>query len=349
MAAQRQSLIAPSFGNPSVYVVETSSQPTITSDTEVLVQVQAASINGHDTVLASGKTKALQHVPLPHRLGLDFAGTIIEVGAAVNDFANGDQVYGFYTHGAACTHLVVDLSKPNAVLSKVPAGLAMIEAASLPAVAITAIVALKRADTFLEEQGGLRGKTIFIPAALGGVGSVALQIAKHEWHCRTISSASTKKMSQVDGYLGAGVVDQLYDYTTTDVAKQVGKGKVDFVFDTIGKAGDYIPMIRKGGLCISIARLPPGSALKDDAPNAPTQSRVACIGQGVMNGIDSAFRLWAKTSYGVSRLLEENKIKAVVGTTAPLYDLAKIKEKCFDVANGRGGVGKFVIDMSAAR
>jgi NADPH:quinone reductase-like Zn-dependent oxidoreductase len=240
----------------------------------------------------------------------------------------------------------------------------MIQAAALPAVAITADLALKKADEFLKSSGadGLKGKTVFIPGALSGVGSVALQIAKREWNCHTITAASTSKIPQITSYLGEDVVDIAHDYTQLDVTKAVGTGAVDFVFDTTGLAADYLPMIKRGGLCLSIARLPPGSALKSEDPDAPAQSRLACIGQNVMDGMDAAFRTWARTRYGVtyqyqrtvpvsgdleavSRLVEEGKVRAVVGRTTSLGDVEGVREGCMGVFKGKGQVGKFVITM----
>ena len=219
----------------------------------------------------------LQMLPLPYPIGLDFAGTIIAIGDEVAGWKDGDQVYGFsFAGGTASTRLLIDTKKPHA-LCKIPDGLNMVQAASLPAVAITADLALKHADEFFRSGGGLAGKTVFIPAALSGVGSIALQIAKHRWNCHTLTAASTAKIPQIDQYLGKGVVDEAFDYTKVNLTKAIGKGKVDFVFDTTGLAGDYIPMIKKGGYCLSVARLPPGSALKNEDPDAPQQSRVACV------------------------------------------------------------------------
>ena len=238
----------------------------------------------------------------------------------------------------------------------------MIDAASLPAVAITADLGLKRANEYFHSDGGLHGKTVFIPGALSGVGSIALQIAKRQWNCRTLTAVSTSKIEQIGKRLGEDVVDEVFDYTQLDVAKAIGKGRVDFVFDTTGLAADYLPMIKRSGLCLSIARLPPGSTLKNEDPDAPQQSRLACIGQNVMDGMDAAFRTWAKTRYGVTYVYQKTepvdkdmqaltdlvvveKVKAVVGKTASLNDLDEIRDTCMGMHKGKGGIGKFVITM----
>ncbi|KAK3052549.1 hypothetical protein LTR09_006403 [Extremus antarcticus] len=363
-----RSLVAPSFGDPSVYDVVDFPTPIITSPTQVLIKVAAASINGHDIVMASGKTKMVQSLPLPYPIGLDFAGTILELGAEVTAFAKGDEVYGFTAKGgAASTHLLLDTRHRDAAFAKIPKGLTMVEAASLPAVAITAATALKRADEYFKslssssETSGLQGKTVFIPGALSGVGSIALQIAKHQYNCRTLTAVSTSKLPLIEKSLGEGVVDQAIDYTVqTDIVTAIGKGTVDFVLDTTGLAADYLPLLRRSGLCLSIARLPPGSALKNEDPDAPAQSRVACIGQNVMDGLDAAFRAWAKTRWGVvyvyqkteprsedveevSGLVGKGWVRPVVGRTVGLEDEEGVREGCMQMFKGKGGVGKFVI------
>ena len=355
-----KSLIAPKFGEPTVYEINESDDCVISRPTDILIKVEAASINGHDVIMASGRTKMLQVLPLPYPIGLDFAGTVLDAGSSITELHPGDQVYGFNSAGGtAATHLLLDTTKPHAI-AKIPAGLNMVEAASLPAVAITADLGLKRADQFFKSDGGLYGKTVFIPGALSGVGSIALQIAKKKWKCRTLTAASTTKIAQIGQYLGDDIVDEVFDYTQVNVARAVGKGVVDFVFDTTGLAKDYLPMIKRGGFCLSIARLPPGSALKDESPDAPQQSRVACIGQNVMDGMDTAFRTWAKTLYGVkyvyqktepnaedmhalSELVEVKQVKAIVGKTAHLSELAEIRKTCMAMMKGKGSLGKFVI------
>lgn len=302
-------------------------------------------------------------LPLPYPIGLDFAGTVFEVGSAVIDFKKGDNVYGFNTAGGtAATHLLIDTSKAHAI-AKIPETLTMVEAAGLPAVAITAMLGLQHADSFL--LGGLKGNTVFIPGALSGVGSMALQIAKLKYQAHTLTAASEGKIPMIEEYLGRDVVDTAFDYTQVNVAKAVGKGVVDFVFDTTGLASEYLPMIKRGGLCLSIARLPPGSTFKDESPGAPPQSRLACIGQNVMDGMDNAFRTWAKTMYGVTYVYQKTEpvnrdmqalndfvqdgvLRPVIGKTARLDEIEKIREACTAMLKGKGGIGKFVISMDGS-
>lgn len=121
-------------------------------------------------------------------------------------------------------------------------------------------------------------------------------------------------------------------------------------------------MIKRGGLCLSIARLPPGHALKDESPDAPMQSRVACIGQNVMDGMDGAFRTWAKTLYGVTyvyqktepqdgdmevlnEMLRDGVLRPVVGKTSRLDHVEEVREGCMGIFKGKGAIGKFLVLM----
>ena len=110
------SLIAPKFTEPSGYEILESADPKVTKPTDILIKVEAASINGHDIIMASGKTKMLQVLPLPYPIGLDFAGTILDTDSEVSGLSKGDKVYGTtMSGGAAATHLLLDTSKVHGI------------------------------------------------------------------------------------------------------------------------------------------------------------------------------------------------------------------------------------------
>ena len=111
-----RALVAPHFTDPSGYTLHDAPDPAVAHSTEVLVKVHAASINGHDVIMASGRTRMLQTLPLPYPIGLDFAGTVLAAGAAVTEFHAGDAVWGFVAAGgAAATHLRLDTARPHAL------------------------------------------------------------------------------------------------------------------------------------------------------------------------------------------------------------------------------------------
>ena len=328
--------------------------------------------------MASGRTRLLQALPLPYPIGLDFAGTVAATGADVSSVQPGDRVFGFtFTGGTAATHLLLDTAQPHALARLPPSLLSAVTAASLPCVGTTALLALRRADAAL--AGGVRGKRVFVPAALSGTGAMALQLAKRLYACETLSAVSGPKIPLIATHLGEGVVDHVIDYAKQDPVKAFGSGSVDFVFDTTGQAVAYMPLVRKGGLVLSIARVPPGSAMDSTThteaaaeaqdphvvgPQLQQPGRTACVGRRAMNAQDAAVRLWARTRHGIAyeymkteptsadlddlaRLVEEGKLRPVVGRTAKLSELETIRKACGDIFKGKGGLGKFVIEMDS--
>ena len=157
------------------------------------------------------------------------------------------------------------------------------DAASLVAVDVTAMLALRRADALLD--GGLVGKAVFVPAGLSGTVAVALQLAKR---------------------LGADVMDRAVDFTARNPVAESGARSVAFVFDTTGLPLVYMPLVRKDELVLSIAWVPPGSAtdLSNGSKEAKLQAlqplKTACVGKRAMDVQDAVVRMWARTRYGVS-------------------------------------------------
>jgi len=154
-------------------------------------------------------------------------------------------VYGMTWMQSCAAEYVLLSSKYKHTVSKIPEGLSFEEAASLPSVAHTVICTLLRADN--EVPGGLKGKTVFVPAGLGGCGSTALMLLKSVYGAgKVITTVSTKKVALVTGMLGEGVVDQVIDYTKQDVVREIGVGTVDFMFDTAMTVFPYIAVLKPG-------------------------------------------------------------------------------------------------------
>lgn len=349
------SLAINSYTTPSNYELLDLSTPELSSPTDVLVKVHAASINPGDVKTAAGATRVMMPLTFPYKLGLDLSGTVVRVGEAVTEFAEGDEVFGMLpltTRGGSVAEYALISSTR---LVKKPPSLSHTEAASLPCVAVTALQSLERANTVIE--GGLSGKTVFIPAGLSGTGSIAVQLAKQVYCAgKVITTVSTSKVGKVDEFLGAGVVDQVIDYTKEDVLKLVEKGSVDFFYDTAGASMQYISVMKKGGLTISITTMPSGKEVAKLMPDAPYSIlRVLDVLDWVNRwrvwwwGARLEARVETVDTSGVARvsqLVEEGKVKAVVGRTADLNDLQGIKDACAEIKAGKGGLGKFVVVMS---
>ncbi|MFJ1267709.1 zinc-dependent alcohol dehydrogenase family protein [Legionella lytica] len=220
-----------SFGDYSVFKTEEVSIPKVKAG-YVLVRVKATSVNPVDCKVRSGAYGQISPT-FPAILHGDMAGVIEEVGAGVTEFSVGDEVYGcaggFTTEaGALAEYMLADAR----LIAKKPRALSMLQAAALPLVAITAWEAL------FEKVKVTFGQKVLVHAGTGGVGHIAIQLAK--WagaEVYTTVSSSTK--AEIARALGA---KETIDYTKESVPEYVarltdGKG-FDVVFDTIG--GDNI-------------------------------------------------------------------------------------------------------------
>jgi len=216
-------------GDPSVLHYQDYPEPQIQAPTDVLVKLKAAGINPIDTKLRQRGTFYSDRMPAV--LGLDGAGVVEAVGPGVRQFHIGDEVYfcngGLGDHpGTYAEYAVVD----EAFLAHKPATLSFAEAAAVPLVAITAWEALF-------DRGRLQsGQRVLIQAGAGGVGHVAIQLAKLRG-ARVCATASTLEKATLTHNLGADVVIR---YTEADPVQSVldwteGKG-VDLAFDTVGGA-----------------------------------------------------------------------------------------------------------------
>ncbi len=212
---------------------------------EVLVQVRATSVNPADWKIRAG-TPALFGEP-PFVLGFDVSGVVERVGSQVTRFEPGDEVFGMPRPpaGTYAEYLVA----PAADLLAKPPSLDHVQAGALPAVALTAWQAL------VGIAGVQAGHRVLVHAAAGGLGHVAVQIAK----ARGAHVIGTARTDKHDFLRGLGV-DELIDYTGQDFA--VAARDVDIVFDLIGGAYGVrsLDTLRPGGLLVSALWDDPGVA-----------------------------------------------------------------------------------------
>jgi NADPH:quinone reductase-like Zn-dependent oxidoreductase len=191
---------------------------------EVLVQVVAAALNPVDSVIRSGHLKWVTGWQFPRIAGSDFAGTVVDKGPGVEEYSAGDPVYGFLNPeqgGAFAEYLTVNVKN----IARIPLNLKFEEAASLPLAAQTVVQAFGSSKSY-------QGKRVFIHGASGGVGVLAIQIAKilgAEVH----ASCSYRNTDLVKK-LGA---DQVVDYTQQDIRK-LGE-RYDVFFDVYGNMPLY--------------------------------------------------------------------------------------------------------------
>lgn len=225
------------YGETSISVAFSEiSKPEIKTD-EVLIETFAASVNPLDIKVINGKMKAVRKTTFPTTLGHDVSGKIVEIGKDVTAFNLGDEVYAYLAKQGAFAEFV---SVKGKSVSLKPKNVSFEEAASLPLVSLTASQVLKR--------GKLKsGEKILIHAGSGGVGSLAIQLAKAKG-AYVYTTTSTDNVEWVKA-LGA---DRVIDYKTEDY-KAIVKD-VDMVLDTLGNqyTEDAFKVIKKGGRVISL-------------------------------------------------------------------------------------------------
>ncbi|WP_369779980.1 NADP-dependent oxidoreductase [Streptomyces sp. R33] len=213
---------------------------------EVLVRMVASGVNHADERLRSGEFKAIFPFRLPKVMGGELSGEVVEAGSAVRDVAVGDHVYGYVDLAATGTFsefVAVDA----ATMAAVPQSVSLVEAAGLPVVALTAWQALV-------EMGKVKkGQTVLIHGGTGGVGSVAIQLAKH-LGCTVATTVSTANIAAARE-LGADIV---IDYRHDDLAQSLAGTPVDLVLDTQGGATlqASLGVLRPGGTVIGITGPP---------------------------------------------------------------------------------------------
>jgi NADPH:quinone reductase-like Zn-dependent oxidoreductase len=238
------------YGEDALAVVEVPTPKPQPGD--AVVEVHAASLNPIDWKIADGRLRSHFDLPLPHVMGRDFSGTVAAVGEAVTGLAVGDEVYGVGAAVRDGSHAEYIAVEPSLVARR-PRGLSHVEAAALPLAGLSAIAGvIATADV-------RRGQKVLIHAGAGGVGSLAIQIAKH-LGARVAATASAANLDYVRG-LGADVA---IDYARDDFAAKLRD--YDAVFDTMG--GEVhrrsFAVLRPGGVIAWLVAAPIPKPARDD-------------------------------------------------------------------------------------
>jgi NADPH:quinone reductase-like Zn-dependent oxidoreductase len=304
---------------------------------EVLVQVHAAGVNLLDSKIRSGEFKLILPYRMPLVLGHDVAGEVVKVGARVRQFKPGDKVYARpddFRIGTFAEFVPVK----DASLSLKPQGLSMEEAASIPLVALTAWQAL------VEKAKLKRGQKVFIQAGSGGVGTFAIQLAKH-LGATVATTTSTGNVALVKS-LGADVVidyktqdfeDVLRDY---DVVLNSQDGK------TLEKS---LRVLKRGGKLISISGPPDPEFSKEIGASAFVKLAMRLLSSGIRRkaksrGVDYSFlfmRANGTQLREITRLFDAGVIKPVIDR---VFAFEQTNEALAHVEAGRAK-GKVVIKV----
>ncbi len=231
------------YGKSDVLMSGELPEPALHDD-DVLVQIHAAGVNPLDNKIRDGEFKLLLPYKMPLILGNDLAGVVVRVGARVHRFKVGDEVYARPDDDRIGTFAELIAIKEDSVALK-PANLTMEDASSIPLVALTAW------QTLVEKGKLKKGQKVLIHAGSGGVGTIAIQLARHIG----ATVATTASAANADMLKGLGA-DIVIDYKKDDFSTKL-KG-YDLVLDTQG--GDTLKkslsVLKPGGKLVGIAGPP---------------------------------------------------------------------------------------------
>lgn len=300
------------YGGPDVLTFEDAPRPT-PGEGEALIRVHATSVNPFDCLLRAGYMRGYFDHSLPLIPGTDVSGVIEELGPGVNSFSPGDAVYtraGADRDGSYAEYVLA----PATDLAAKPKSIDHLHAAAIPHVALCAWQAL------YELANLSKGQTVLIHGAAGGVGHMAVQLAKQRG-ANVIGTAS-----QNYNLLESLGVDQAINYSQTPFEKVVKDA--DVVLDTIG--GDTQQRswstLKQNGILISTIEAP---------------SEEVAAERGVRQDMVLSGPPIAETLARIARLVDDGQITPIVSTVMPLKDA----QKGHRLVEGKHAGGKIVLQI----
>ena len=294
------------YGNNSeVIEINEVTMPNLSAG-KVLVNIKIAGINPIDWKIREGYMQQMIHLQFPSTLGMDFSGVIKQVGEDVSsDFKQGDEVYGQagVTSGGSGAFSELALANATSIAHK-PKRLSHIQAAALPLVGVSAWQAL------VEHIGLSKGQKILIHGGAGGIGSIAIQLAKNLGaHVATTTSSDDKQFVQD---LGA---NEVIDYKTQTFEDLVHD--YDAVFDTVG--GETYTrsfrVLRKGGIIVSM--------LEQQNLELMEQFGVKAVSQFTQVNRERLFKL--------AEWVDQNKVNVHIDKTFSLDEVGKALDYLRDI------------------
>jgi NADPH:quinone reductase-like Zn-dependent oxidoreductase len=312
------------FGAPDILRVNDVDRP-VPGAGEVLVSVEASSVNGHDTIVRAGGLRIVSGRRFPIGIGLDFAGVVAATGADIDGHhvghRVGDRVWGTvhprrrHTVAAAAEYVVVSADRVGAA----PAGISPVEAASLVVAGATALTALR--DTARLASG----ERVLVRGAAGGVGTAAVQLA-HAMGGHVTALARDRHAGALRD-LGA---DEVLDYHTT-TADQIGP--YDVILDTVGsQLNRYRRRLTRSGRMVTIGL---------------SAAALATIAASSVHGARRVRTFSANPHNAVLRDLADyvtsGALRPVVHSVHPLADIA-LAHQAFEQG---GVVGKHMVTVSS--
>ena len=306
-------------------------------DHDVLVAIHAASLNQLDAKIRDGEFKLILPYRLPLILGNDVAGVVVRVGPKVRGFKSGDEVYARPNQDRIGTFAeFIAMNEADVALK--PRNLTMEESASIPLVGLTAWqVLIERAEL-------KKGQKVLIHAGSGGVGTFAIQLAKHIG--ATVATTTSAANVDLVRSLGADIV---IDYKKEDFAKVLNG--YDVVLNSLGKdtLEKSLKVLKPGGKLISISGPPDIAFAKESGLNWLFQQVMRLLSYGIRrkakrHGISYSFVFMRANGEQLSKitsLIESGVVRQVVDRIFPFQ---ATNEAMDYLATGRAK-GKVVINV----
>ncbi|WP_198085849.1 NADP-dependent oxidoreductase [Variovorax sp. E3] len=324
------------YGKKEVGRITEMPDPEVRDD-DVLIRIHAASVNPLDSKIKGGEFKLILPYRVPLILGNDAAGTVTRVGARVRDFKPGDEVYARPDDDRIGTFAEFIAVKQSSVALK-PRNLSMLEAASLPLAALTAW------QTLVETAQLKKGQKVLIHAGSGGVGTIAIQLAKH-LGAVVATTTSTANIAWMKA-LGADVV---IDYKQQDFAAVLSG--YDVVLNSLGndELNKSLQVLKPGGHLVSISGPPTPVFAAERGLAWPLQQVMRMLSFGIRrrarkNGVEYTFvfmRADGAQLREITALVESGAIRPVVDKVFPFQDT----HKALAYVDGGRAKGKVVVQM----
>jgi len=234
------------FGGPEVIEMNDEAKKPELKQGQVMIKVYSASLNPVDSMIRMGYVQKMMPMPFPITLGGDFSGKIFELGRDVKGFKVGDEVYGNAGPFRGGTGSFAEFLVTNSAnIAKKPVSVNITNAAAIPLVGTCALQAIE------EDLDLQKGQKILIRGGGGGIGSIAIQLAKLRGSYVT-TTVSDDDMEYAKS-LGA---DEVYDYKKDDVSKKLKN--YDAIFETARAEdlNDLLKILKNGGKFISVTNQP---------------------------------------------------------------------------------------------
>jgi NADPH:quinone reductase-like Zn-dependent oxidoreductase len=300
-----KAILRTEYGPPEVLQFTEVVKP-IPKDAEVLIKVQAASVNPLDWRILRGKPFLIRlgalRTPKHKILGVDIAGRVEAVGSHVKQFRPGDEVFGGGKNLGGFAEYVCT-AEDNLALK--PANLSFEDAAAIPVAAISALQGLR-------DKGGIeRGQNVLVDGASGGVGTFAVQIAK-SFGAEVTAVCSTRNVDKARS-LGA---DHVIDYTRENFTKSVRRYDLILAVNAYHSIFDYRRALSQDGICVIV-----GGDLAQVFQAVLLGPLLSLIGRKKVRFVGANIN--QKDLVFLKDLLEAGKVEPVIDRRYPLSSVAE--------------------------